>query len=73
MEILAVMGPGMAFLVMIGVLIVFIVGLLASGIVKIHIEVVDEDDEKQKTTEKIERNQRERMKKNNDKDSTREN
>ncbi len=46
MEIFAVMHPGMALLVMIGVLMIVLVGLLASGIVKINIEVVDENDEK---------------------------
>ncbi len=40
------MKPGMALLVIIGVLALLIVGLFASGIVKINVEVHDEDDEK---------------------------
>lgn len=44
--ILGVIQPGMALVVLIGVLVILAVGLLASGIVKVNIEVCDEDDEK---------------------------
>lgn len=46
MMILSVIQPGMAFLVLIGVGVLLLVGLLASGIVKVDVEVCDEDDER---------------------------
>lgn len=42
--ILGVIQPGMALVVLIGVLVILVVALLASGIVKVNIEVCDEDD-----------------------------
>ena len=45
LRILSVLNPGMAFLILIGIVIVFIAGLLASGIVSIKIERVDDEDE----------------------------
>lgn len=44
--ILGVIQPGMALVVLIGVLVILAVGLLVSGIVKVNIEVCDEDDRK---------------------------
>lgn len=45
MEIFGRIQPGMALLVVVGILVVIVVGLLASGIVRIKIEVVDEDED----------------------------
>ncbi len=42
--ILGIMHPGVAFLVMVGVIVLLLVGLMASGIIKVDIEVCDDDE-----------------------------
>ncbi len=57
-RIFGVIPPAVALLVMIGVLALFIVGLMASGIVSVKIEVVEEEKEKddeKKSAEAIEK------------------
>lgn len=57
-RIFGVIPPAVALLVMIGVLALFIVGLMASGIVSVKIEVVEKDKEKddeKKSAEAIEK------------------
>lgn len=51
--IFSVIHPGMAFLILVGVMVIFVAGLLASGIVSIKIERVDDDkDEDEKKDKK---------------------
>lgn len=44
MEIFAVMHPGLALLAMLGILALILVGMLASGLIKIRIEKQERDE-----------------------------
>ena len=52
-QILGVISPAMALLVMLGTFALLIVGLMASGIVSVHVEVEEKEEKPAKEKEKL--------------------